>query len=85
MNFEVTKINEIIPIIISIENFDNKLIENSSIYLGSIGDHLIDIYLKNFITEKTENFINNYNELMSDLGINFQRYSGICNKKTEYR
>ena len=72
MNFDITKINEIIPIIISIEDFDGALIQNSSIHMGSIGYNLIDICLRNFITSKTEHFINSYNELLSDLGINFK-------------
>ena len=72
MNFDITKINEIIPIIISIEDFDDTLIQNSSIHMGSIGYNLIDICLRNFITSKTEHFINTYNELMSDFGINFK-------------
>ena len=72
MNFNITKINEIIPIIISIEDFDDALIQDSSIHIGSIGYDLISICLRNFITNKTEHFINTYNELMSDLEINFK-------------
>ena len=85
MNFDITKINEIIPIIISIEDFDDALIQNSSIHLGSIGHNLIDICLRNFITNKTENFVNTYNELMSESWNKFQRYSGLCHTQTEYR
>ena len=81
MNFDITKINKIIPIIISIENFDNTLIGNSSVHMGSIGDNLIDVCLKNFIKDKTEHFINTYNELISDLKINFQNVLEYAIKK----
>ena len=72
MNFDITEINEIVPIIISIEDFDDASIQSSPLHLGSIGYYLINICLRNFIINKTENFVNTYNELMPYLGINFK-------------
>lgn len=65
INLDYTQIKNVIPVIISLENVDDTLIETSSLPFGYIGTDLIDVLLNNFVQDKTENFINNYKKLIS--------------------
>ena len=67
MEFDHAKIKDVIPVIMSIEDIDEQLINNSRLPLGFIGKNGIDTILENFISDKTLHFINTYKKLISNL------------------
>ena len=66
VKFDYKQIKDIIPVIMSIEDVDEAIINSSSLPCDSIGSDLIDILLRNFIKAKTQHFINAYKKVISN-------------------
>ena len=82
VRFDYTQIKDIIPVIMSIEEVDDTLIKTCSLSFGSIGNDLIEVFLKNFLEGKTQHFLNTYKKLFStEMGISIESILEYAIKK----
>lgn len=65
VNFDYHKINEIIPIIISIEEFDDDFKVPKTANCSFINNKTLNLLLNNFISRKTQHFIDTYKKKLN--------------------
>ena len=82
MNVDPLQIRDIVPVIISLEDFDDLFMENSTVPYGAIGNNVLKELLKNYIISKIDHFINsNKNLINSDLELNYKNILEYAIKK----
>ena len=62
----IHQIKNVIPVIMSLEDVDEAIINTSSLPLIILGLDLTNVLLRNFVHDKTQHFINNYTKVISN-------------------